>query len=162
MRIVATARYIESKTRQQGVQAQETPSYSQVRQRFTTPQPSSEITEITGIPLTGLPTPPEETSEAHLMNQLKVQELDDTRPEKTCRVPTMYRREQGRGMSAPLSGLPPYINNITSAKVYLDVEDGTIHDRVRATTEAPPTIVSSGIVGEGNEWMNRPTYTAWR
>jgi hypothetical protein len=160
MRIVATARYIDGKTREQGVQVAENPNYGQVPHKFTTPQPSS--SEMMGILLTGLPTPPEETSETDMMDLLNVMPSEDTTPTKTCRVPTMYRTVPGRPMSTPLSGLPPHRTSPTLRASNINGEDGTIYNEVRATSEQPPNIASSGIVGEGNEWMNKPACSGWR
>jgi hypothetical protein len=159
MRIVATARYIDVKTKEQGVQVEEIPRRNQVQQRFTTPEPSF---EMTGIRLTGLPTPPEETSRVDRMDLVDLMPLEDATPTKTCRVPTMYRTMPDRPMSAPLSGLPPYLTNPPPRASNINEADGTIYNEARAASEQPPTIASSGISGEGNDWMNRPTYSGWR
>ena len=158
MRIVATARHIDVKTREQRVQGEENPSDCQVPQRFTTPQHS----QMKGLQLTGLPTPPEETSGANMLDLANGMPSEDTTPTKTCRVPTMYETVPGRPTSAPLSGLPPYLTNPTPISSNINGEEGTIYNEARAASEQPPTITSSGIAGEGNEWMNRPTYSGWR
>lgn len=100
MRIVATARYIDVRAKEQGTQVEEIPRRNQVQQRYIKPQPFS---EMKGIRLTALPTPPEETSRVDRMDLVNLMPLEDATPTKTCRVPTMYRTMPDR----PMSGLPP-------------------------------------------------------
>lgn len=155
MRIVATARYIDVRAKEQGTQVEEIPRRNQVQQRYIKPQPFS---EMTGIRLTALPTPPEETSRVDRMDLVNLMPLEDATPTKTCRVPTMYRTMPDR----PMSGLPPMSPILhQERRTYIDEADGTIYNEARAASEQPPTIASSGIVGEGT-WMNRPTYCGWR